>query len=58
MLPIQNAERHANARPEPRRTLRSRQADAFEALAAASEAEDICTVWIADRLLEREQGRS
>ena len=40
---------------EPRRILRVRQADRFEILVAASEAEDICPIWITDRLSERER---
>lgn len=45
--------RSTNAR-ELNRTSRIRQADRFEILAAASEAEDICPIWITDRLSERE----
>lgn len=51
-LPIATCE--TQDRPARRRTLRVRQIDTFEALVAASEAEDICADWIVDRLTERE----
>ena len=40
---------------EQRRTSRVKQAERFEVLSAASEAENICPVWISDRLAESER---
>ena len=40
---------------ELRRTSRVKQAERFEVLSAASEAENICPVWISDRLAESER---
>ncbi len=55
MQPTQSILRILNAQDRPRRTQRVRQADRFEILTAASEAEDICPDWIADRLSEPER---
>ena len=55
MQPHQNTPRPSTGALELRRTSRMRQADRFEISAAASEAEDICPIWITDRLSEREQ---
>jgi hypothetical protein len=52
---IQHAPRHSTGGLDPRRTLQVRQADRFEILAAASEVDDICPVWITDHLSERER---
>ncbi|MFK7744093.1 MAG: hypothetical protein AB8B47_03495 [Roseobacter sp.] len=46
--------RHYDAHNQ-RGTMRTRQADRYEMLVAASEAEDICPIWITDRLSERER---
>jgi len=51
----QNAQKPLFDKDTQRRTLRIKQADRFEILAAASEAEDICPIWITDRLSERQQ---
>lgn len=55
MQPIQDPSRLSVDTPDPRFGPRLQQADRFEILAAASEAEGICLIWIADRLAEREQ---
>lgn len=55
MQPPPNADHLAVDRSEPLRSLRVRQADAFEALVAAAEAQDLSTAWIADRFVERER---
>ena len=48
-------QKHLNDAFEPRRNLRIRQADRFEALAAATEAENICPFWVMDRLADRDE---
>ena len=55
MQPNQDTPRPSTDARELRRTPRIRQADRFEILAAASESEDICPIWITDRLSERER---
>jgi hypothetical protein len=55
MQPNQDTLRRSTDAREPRRTPRVRQADRFEILAAASEAEDVCPIWIADHLSEGER---
>lgn len=55
MQPIQNARLWSTDARELRRTLRVKQADRFEMMAAASEAEDLCPIWIAERLIESER---
>ena len=55
MQPNPNTPRRPTDVREQRRTLRVGQADRFEILVAASEAEDICPIWITDRLSERER---
>lgn len=55
MQPNQDALRRSTDATDIRRTPRIRQADRFEILAAASEAEDLCPIWITERLSERER---
>ena len=55
MQPNQNTPRPSTDARDLRRTSRIRQADRFEILAAASEAADLCPIWITDRLSERER---
>lgn len=54
MQPIQDAKCRVDTEPEPRRTSRTKQADRFDVLFAASQTEDFCPVWIAERLSDRE----
>lgn len=55
MQPNQDAPRRSTYARELRSRPRIRQADQFEILAAASEAEDICPIWITDHFSERER---
>lgn len=55
MQPIQDAQQRRHDADDQRRTLRSRQADRLDVLVAASQVEDLCPHWIADRLSERER---
>lgn len=55
MQPNQDATLRNTVGREPRRTPRIRQADRFEVLTAASQAEDICPIWITDHLSEPER---
>lgn len=55
MQPNQDTPKPSTDACDLRRTSRIRQADRFEIRAAASEAEDICPIWITDRLSERER---
>ena len=57
MQPIQPAPRRSEDALEPRHTPRTRQFDRIEVLAAASEAESLSPMWIADRVLDGEWGR-
>lgn len=52
---IQDILRRSGDSCEPRRTSRIRQADRFEKLAASSEVDPICPIWLTDRLSERER---
>ncbi len=54
MQPNQDSLKQSTDVRDLRRTSRIRQADRFEIFATASEAEDICPIWITDRLSERE----
>lgn len=55
MLSFQKTTYHVDDTFENRRTPRVRQAETFEMLMAAAEAEDTCPVWITERLSERER---
>lgn len=58
MQPPKNTNHVTHDRSGPRRTLRVRQGDTLEVWVAASEAEDTCAVWIADRFSERDPVQS
>ena len=57
MQAIQQAPRRSEDALETRNSQRTRQFDKFEVLAAASEAESLSPMWIADRVLDGEWGR-
>lgn len=53
MHPIQNSDEPDTR--EPRRTPRIKQSDRFDVLVAASEATDICPIWVTDILADPER---
>ena len=55
MPPIQTEKKLSDNANGPGHNYRVRQADRVEILAAAAEADGICTDWIADRFLDHGQ---
>jgi hypothetical protein len=55
MKPIQDFLRRTADEHDPSRTCRFKQAGKFEILAAVSQAEAICPIWITDRLSKQER---